>query len=264
MSVSDLKNLTVMVTRPSPKGEALCELIQMAGGYPIFFPTIHFVSLTHSPDFIKGIDRLDVFDHLIFISPQAVQQTAALLHARWPCFPAQVQVIAMGRGTALALREAHLPVHIYPEECWDSEGVLALSDLQNVRNKRIALVHGQGGRELLAAELTRRGAELTHIIAYQRCLPSVDVFPYLSLLKEEKIDIIITTSAEILQNLIVLLGQAAGAELYHVPLVVVSERMAVLAKQIGFQTILFAKNAGHEAVMAILKEHICQMKLKKR
>jgi uroporphyrinogen-III synthase len=259
-----LQNITVMVTRPTPQGKTACEMIQEAGGKPVFFPTIEIISLKPTSHFSKAIEELDTLDWLIFISPQAVYQTAALIKARWPCFPLGVKVAALGGGTARALQEAGIPLHLYPKDHWSSEGLLALPDFQEIKAQKIAIVRGEGGRALLANELTGRGAKLTHIVSYQRSMPTKDVTSYLSLLHDKKIDIIITTSNDILSNLNTLLGQQAGISLYTVPLIVVSDRMAELAENLGFQTILLAENASLDAIMAILKDYVCRMKLKKQ
>ena len=117
-----------------------------------------------------------------------------------------------------------------------------------------------GGRdEFLSETLTVRGAKLTNIIAYQRCLPQVDVSEPVHLLQAHKVDIILCTSGEILYNLKVLLEEA-WEDLQHVPVVVVSERMQMLAYQLEFETIILAKNASHQAMLAVLRDYVCQMK----
>lgn len=253
--LTSLKQLNIMVTRPSPQGVSLCEMLRQQGANPIFFPAVEIASLTESSAFIDSIRQLHLFNWLIFISPQAVLQTAKCIHKYWPSFPKHVKIAALGEGTALTLQKAHLPVHIYPPHQWDSEGLLALQAFQHVSQQKIAFIRGEGGRTFLADELTKRGAVLSHIIAYRRCLPKIDVQPYLNLLNKKKIDIIISTSSDILQNLTLLLGNA-GSELYRVRLIVISSRMMALAKKLGFHTILLAKNASHEAIMTILKDQI--------
>ncbi|MBV8802889.1 MAG: uroporphyrinogen-III synthase [Gammaproteobacteria bacterium] len=258
----ELSQLNIMITRPSPEGEILCHKVQEMGASPIFFPAIEIIPLTESPEFTQIISNLNNLDWLIFISPQAVRQTASFIHKQWPAFPEHVRIAALGYGTAQALQAAHLPAAIYPEHQWNSEGLLALSNFQNIFQQKIALVRGEGGRTLLAEELTRRGAKLFHMITYKRGLPKINIHPYLRLLKEKKVDVIITSSSEILQNITQLLREAESA-LYSVPLIVISGKMVELAKNMGFQVIFLAKNASHEAIMAVLKEHVCQMKLKK-
>jgi uroporphyrinogen-III synthase len=259
--MNQLQSLTIMITRPRPQGERLAVRLQEEGACSFLFPTVEIISL--ASHLTQSIRHLDTFDRLIFISPQAVQQTAAMIKAEWPFFPENIKVAAIGGSTAESLIEAGLPVHFYPRDDWTSEGLLSLPDFQEVTQQKIALIKGEGGRALLANELKHRGADVFELIAYRRCLPMIDMDSCLHLLNQNKIDIIISTSNEILQNLVYLLGEKAGPYLYSIPLVVVSDRMILLAKQLGFQTILLAKNASHDAIIAILKDHICQMKQKK-
>ncbi|MCD6039790.1 MAG: hemD [Gammaproteobacteria bacterium] len=259
--MKNLNGLSVMVTRPAPQGEILCAQIRAAGGRPIYFPTIEIrppqdlMALTH------GIATLDQYDWVIFVSPQAVYQSMHIIREYWPQFPRDVRVAALGGGTAEALRQAHLPVDAYPAEDWRSEGLLDDVSFQALAGKKVALICGESGREFLAETLTVRGAHLTNIVAYRRCLPQAEVSEPIGLVRAHNIDIILCTSGEILHNLKILL-KAVWADLRSIPVVVVSERLQMLAKQLEFEKILLAKNASHEAMMLILKDYICQMKEK--
>jgi uroporphyrinogen-III synthase len=257
--MKNLMGLTVMVTRPNPQGELFCEQIRRAGGQAIYFPTIEIRPPTAMAEFLQGIASLDQHDWVIFISPQAVYQSAPAIHQQWPQFPPGVKVAALGNGTAEALQQATLPVDVYPAVDWRSEGLLDEAAFQELAGKKIALIQGESGREFLAATLTVRGAQLTPIIAYRRCLPQVEVSTYINLLQTHQIDIITCTSGEILYNLKVLLDKA-WSDLLSIPIVVVSERMEMLAKQLEFEKTLLAKNASLNAMMEVLREQVCQMK----
>jgi uroporphyrinogen-III synthase len=254
----NLSGLTVMVTRPKPQGEQICEQIKSAGGRAIYFPTIEIQPPKNPSEFLQSITRLDQYDWVIFVSPQAVYQSASVIRQQWPQFPVGVKVAALGGGTADALRQANIPIDIYPADDWRSEGLLEEEDFQELAGKKIALISGEGGRSFLAETLTVRGAQLTNMIAYKRCLPTVDVSEYAHLIKTHSIDVILVTSGEILQNLKILL-ETVWNDLRHIPVVVVSERIEMLAKQLEFQKILLAKNAGLSAMMEILQDYLCQM-----
>ena len=247
-----MKNLCVLVTRPKPAGETLCNAISKAGGRAIFFPTIEIVP-ERTAALEQAIDQLDQFDWLIFISPQAVYTNTSNIKARWKTFPAQVKVAAIGEGTAIALREAGLPVDLFPTESWNSEALLVLPDLKTVKDKKIAIFRGMGGREHLADTLIKRGAQITAVISYKRVLPDVDVTEIIKLLRKGKINIIVSSSGESIINLKKLLG-AALQNIQALPLVVVSNRMADIAKANGFFRIVMAKNARLDAIMTALNE----------
>lgn len=257
--MQNLTGLTVMVTRPKPQGEVLSDQIRAAGGNVVYFPTIEIKPPADRAAFTQQIKQLDQFDWVVFISPQAVYQSAETIKKCWSPFPMNVKVAALGGGTADALHQAGLPVDAFPKDDWRSEGLLDEEAFQQLAHKKVALICGESGREFLAATLTVRGAQLTNIVAYQRCLPDVDVSEYIRLLQAHKIDIILCTSGEILYNLKLLLEEA-WADLQKVPVVVVSERMQMLAKQLEFSHILLAKNAGHASMLSLLKDFVCQKK----
>lgn len=254
-----LNGLTVLVTRPKPQGELLCDQIRQAGGRAIYFPAIEIKPPADIVTMTKQIAGLNQYDWIVFVSPQAVYQSAPTIRNCWPQFPANVKVAAMGGGTADALRKAHFPVDLHPVDDWRSEGLLEEADFQTLAGKKVALISGDNGREFLAETLAVRGAQLTNIISYQRCLPKADISQPINLLQLHEIDIILCTSGEILVNLKTLL-EKAWAELQFVPIVVVSERMQMLAKQLEFKNVLLAKNASHEAMLATLRDFVCQMK----
>jgi uroporphyrinogen-III synthase len=246
-----------MVTRPKPQGEILCGQIRAAGGHAIHFPTIEIHPPKNLAVFAKGIVSLYQYDWVVFISPQAVYWSAPAIHEQWPQFPPGVEVAALGGGTADALRQAGLPVDIYPKDDWRTEGLLDDASFQELAGKKIALICGEGGRDLLEKTLTARGAQVTRVIVYERCIPKVNVNEYIKLLQTRQIDIILCTSGEILHNLKLLL-QYAWTELRKIPVVVISERMQILARQLEFENILEARNASFDAIMDILRGYLCR------
>lgn len=250
----DLGGLNVLVTRPRPEGVALSECIRSANGNAIYFPTIEIKppqDLLLLPTQLKQLEQLD---WLIFISPQAVYAFANYFSGE---FPKQLKVAALGPGTAKALTQANLPVHCYPTLGANSEALLALPEFSHLAHKKIALIRGQGGREKLAQELSLRGAQVMHIIVYQRVEVTVDVREMISLLQTQQVDIIVTTSNDILQHLVALLNKQ---NLVNIPLVVISERMRLYAKQLGFNKIIVANNASHHAIMDTLRGFLWQKK----
>lgn len=259
---SSLCHLTVMVTRPKPQGEELCKLIQQAGGRAIYFSTLEIAPPKDSITFSQQITALDRYDWLIVVSQHAVYQSAELIHARWPIFPEKLKIAAVGESTAKALQAANLPVHIYPHDNWSSEGLLYLPVFQKMVGKKIALLRGEGGRELLADELIKRGAELTRIIAYHRRLPTLPLQKYRDLLQANEIDIIICASCESMRNLKSLLGEASWPKVWTVPLLVTSQRIATQAEKLGYKTIFLTDHAQHHAILQALerqKDRLCQM-----
>ncbi len=234
----DLKGRTILVTRPKPAGNVLAEIIRAANGNALYLPLLEIVPL----DFPKMETH---FDWLIFISPQAVYHSAKYFREN---LSENTKIAAIGLGTVLALESAGLHVDLYPKTDWKSEGLLALPEMKDVQGLNFALIQGEGGRPFLGEMLSKRGAIVTRLHVYRRQLPEVNV----DFVQASKIDIIVTTSNDILQNLTKLFGPT----LCHVPTLVISEKMYDVAKAMGFQKIFIAKNASTDAIMVELKRII--------
>jgi uroporphyrinogen-III synthase len=244
-----LFGLTILVTRPEPQGTELCRLISEQGGHAICFPTIAFAPAPNLHIFQQAVALLGEQDWLIFISPQAVYASVAPIRKVWPEFSGQTQFAAVGAGTAKALHEAGYNVIVKPFSEWSSQGLLDMPEFKAVTGKKIAIVRGVGGRELLDKVLAERGAHILPVIAYARVVPEVDIHPCLNLLEKRIIDILVCTSYEGVQNLKIMLGEAGWPYIKDLPLVVMSERIKMLAHNLGFQTIWVTHNASQTAIL---------------
>lgn len=260
-----LADLFVMVTRPNPAGAVLCELIEAAGGEAIHFPTIAFIAADQAP-LQTAIAKLGEQEWLIFISPQAVYASIPAIRRAWSTFPPQVKFAAIGAGTAAALNAAGYAVSAYPNGEWNSEGLLSLPEFQDIHSTKIAIVRGEGGRELLAHTLKERGADVLHVVTYKRIVPPIDVSVYMALLKQHKVNAIVCSSYESVRNLKTMVGAEGWPYIKNVPLLVMSERVKSLAHDLDFQTIWVTPNANNEVITAILvqrRNEICQIQLTK-
>lgn len=253
MSDSTLHGVGVMVTRPAHQADPLCELIESAGGRPWRFPVLEILAPDDTGQLETVIDRLDDFDMAIFISPNAVQQAMNRILARRG-LPAGLKLATVGRRSAAELRRfAGREADVYPKQRFDSEGLLALPEMQDVAGRRIVIFRGDGGRELLANTLRERGAEVTYAEAYRRGRPSADVGALQRAWARGDIDIITITSGEGLRNLFDMVGKLARQWLQRVPVVVVSADQQQLARELGFrQEPILAEAPSDEAILAAL------------
>lgn len=248
-----LHGLSVLVTRPSPQGEKLCQQIDAQGGQAIYFPTIAFAPPQDADAYLQAIDQLGEQEWLIFISPQAVQACVPDLRRRWPVMPARVKFAAIGGGTAAALRAAGYQAAL-PDQEWNSEGLLALPAFRAVNQMKIAVIRGEGGREMIDKTLTERGAKLLPVLAYRRILPEANVTACLQTLRERPLSAIICTSGEAVQNLKTLLGETAWLLIKDANVIVMSNRVKMLAQDLGFQRIWVTSTASNDAILAKLAQ----------
>ena len=76
--------------------------------------------------------------------------------------------VAVGAGHQLGDARATL----IASEPYNSEALLAAASLRQVAGKRILILRGQEGRNLLGDELARRGAQVDYCEVYRRALPA--------------------------------------------------------------------------------------------
>jgi len=243
----DLQGLGVLVTRPVDQAAGLCALIEANGGHPLAFPALE-ISPIPNPDRVLDL-LLQPADLFIFISPNAVSHAMRLLGKH--SLPHGARLAAVGDATARALLEAGYAVDLQPTDRYDSEGLLALPELMRMAGQRVVIVRGEGGRALLGDTLKARGAELAYAEVYRRACPRSNPA---SLLQDwrQRVDLVTTTSSEILSNLVLMLGHTGWPLLSRTPLLVISERMREQAEHQGFKTLLVAQNATNNGIVARL------------
>lgn len=238
----------VLVTRPAGQAEPLCRLIEAAGGRAVRFPTI---AIEPTRDAQAAAQLAEPWDLMYFVSPNAVEQSIALVgDGTWP----RVKwIAAVGRGTARALEAAGRAPDLVPNARYDSESLLAMSELTDMRGRRVLIVRGEGGRELFAQAMRERGGEVSFAEVYRRVRPAVDPAPLIACWQDE-VQLAIATSDEVLINLVELIGEAGRALLLATPLVVIAERTAQTARALGFQTVHVAARAEDTAILESLIE----------
>ncbi len=243
-----LAGCNILVTRPKAQAEALCALITACGGRAVRLPTVEIAPLQDNREAARIFTDLASCDWLVFISANAVYYAQAICAGKIPV-PAQLKVAAMGKSTANELKNIKIKVDLLPKEQFNSEAFLALPEMQSVYGQKIVIVRGEGGREHLAEKLESRGAEVVYAEVYRRLCPETTVTPLLSLWKQHGIHVVTVTSAEILRNLMKLVGAPGMEFLRQTPIVVPSNRIAQDARNYGLSKVVLAANPTNWALL---------------
>jgi uroporphyrinogen-III synthase len=220
----------ILVTRPAAQAENLCRQIERQHGVALRFPTLE---ISAAPIDTATIEHARQCDWLIFTSANAVDFALRAFDGKMAGLQ-NVQLAAVGQATADALHKSGLNVACMPATDFSSEGLLAEPAMQTVSGLRIIIVRGVGGREKLAQVLCIRGATVDYLEVYQRTRPENDNTELVHSLCEGRLRAITITSGEALHNLLTMLDEASRARLRELPVVVVSERIAGLARDLGF------------------------------
>ncbi|CAN5340723.1 uroporphyrinogen-III synthase [soil metagenome] len=253
MQTHSLRFTRILLTRPTHQAHALTSMIEAVTGEVILFPTIAIEPISDRSFLTQAINQLNKYSIVIFMSANAVNYCSDLLHQSWVTCDCKPLLATIGPATTTALIKLGLPVTITPNNVYNSEALLALTELQNSANKSILIISGADGRDVLAKSLGQRGAIVTTAIAYQRSLPQIDVTPLINSWQQQGMDIIVCTSSHSLKNLYTLL-QDSKYLLLQTPLIVISQSMLAYANALGWQvTPIVAKDATDEAIFTALK-----------
>lgn len=236
----------ILVTRPAPDGERLQHALQQMGWQCVWQPLITITAGTEQAQVPEALRTLTEADWLIAVSKHAVYYAnEALQHAAmaWPCAP---RYIAVGGATAAMWQTMNTPPIFLPEQ-ENSEGILALPELSAPHGCKVVILRGQSGREQLATELTRRGAKVQYLACYQRKPLTLDGQALLMHWKQSDVKLLLITSGEMLQQMVML----AGDKLHWLTacgVVVVSQRIADMAAHAGFKKIIVSNGVTPQAI----------------
>lgn len=208
--------------------------IVKAGGIPLLFPLLDIEPVEDDAPLHEQLARLTRFDLAVFISPNAVEYGFAAMRKAGIALPAQLKVATVGQGSARALQQQGVTSIIAPTERFDSEGLLALPELQNVSGWRTLIFRGDGGRELLGNTLKSRGAAVEYATCYRRGRPQRQIGELLS----GNPDVLTVTSSEALGYLRDMLDADAREVLLDRPLFAPHPRIAELARRQGWRRVV--------------------------
>jgi uroporphyrinogen-III synthase len=243
---------SVLITRPAGRADSL-----LAGLDQQEIPYIYQPLITTQQVHVKAKDQQQLRDAdiLIFVSVSAVTCLENQLDLSTLTQP----MLAVGLTTASALERAcHRPV-IAPID-QRSEGLLALPELADVAGKKIVIVRGNAGRELIKTGLLARTAKVSYVQSYRRVPLPLDGQRLADLWHQQQIQCIVVTSNEILSLLFQSLPESCHPWLRQKQWVLISSRM--LETALGFGIPASQIHQAASANDAALLESISQLRRK--
>ena len=241
-----LQGWTVLSLRPRGQHDSLRAAARRHGAQVLALSPFVIEALTGT-DQRHALKQALAAGITVWTSANAVRAAAALqpLHVRrgqaW---------LAVGSGTRRALLRAGIDARAPAR--MDSEGLLAMPDLQDVRARSIGLVTAPGGRGMLLPRLAERGAHVVradvyarHPIAFTgRALAALD-----TALASPHHVLLALSSQEALQRLLMAHPTERHAALVDIAVVAASQRLAGIARSSGFQRITVATDATPGALL---------------
>lgn len=244
--------MSILITRPNPAGQALAQRLNNAGRKAFQAPLIEIAAGRELPLLETKLNKLRSGDCLFLLSKNAVSYANWQLNQLQQSWPDTLFYYGIGPSTASKFQSLSGLTVSYPEQGETSEDLLTLPALHQVQNKRILLLRGNGGRDLLATVLRQRGAIVDECECYQRLFIDYSSETFSAQWENAQIDTLVVTSGEMLQQLFELVAKPKKAWLLHCHLIVVSERLATIAEALGWKNITVADSANNDALFRAL------------
>lgn len=253
----------VVITRPLAQARNLQKKLVAAGAEVILFPLLEIHPLADYQALDAVLAKIDTFDLVAFVSPNAIDAA----FARRAAWPPGLPLAVIGAGSRRSLQAHGVDPGVTPifsphdPDRTDSQTLLDALDLQSLAGSKVLILRGESGRELLADALRSAGAIVTQIAAYRRCAPVLDAagLNQLQQLLSARCRWIISSS-EALQILVSMTKQAfpeqstaiSVSQLQQQMLVVPHVRIAQTAQALGFCNVLLTAS-GDERLLAALQ-----------
>ena len=236
-----------LVVRPAAQANPLVQMLRQLGHAPLCCPLLETrpgCDLPHLSDMLREADLvIAVSMHAVHFAHHFLLQTGQT----WP----HIDYFAVGQASADAFAEAGIQA-LCPADP-RSEGLLALPALQGVSGRRVLILRGNDGRDLIARTLASRGALVHYCATYERHYPDLDGDALIRHWQAAGLDSLLITSGELLQRLLALVPGPQHPWLYDRLLVVPSPRVAEMAEGAGFTRIVIAQGASNQALVAALE-----------
>jgi len=203
----------------------------------------------------------EAFDWIIFTSANAVDAFVGRLLASPLDLRALkgVKLCVVGAATAERLARHGLKVDLTPAEYRAEAVVRAVSEAGPVRGLKVLLPHADIGREVIADELRKQGADVTEVIAYRTVVvePEREGEPDIyRMLLERRIDVVTFTSPSAVRNFVRVLGAEPAADLLQTTVVAsIGPVTAEAAAQCHIQTSIVPEHYTIPALVAAIMEY---------
>lgn len=255
---SVVNNPLVVITRPRAQADGLAQAVRAIGRTAEILPLLEIGPADDPAPLRAALAAVHEYALAVFVSPNAVDAAFADLDA-WPV-DVPLAVVGEGSRAALARHGVAAPGHtihspLDPAHS-DSEHLLQNLDLAAYAGRRVLIVRGDGGRELLADALRAAGATVEAVAAYRRSTPVLTdgLAARLRALLAQPNDWIITSSEALrgLAGLVATLGPQFEARLRQQRLVVPHARIAETAHALGLRHVTLT-GSGDARILAALQ-----------
>ena len=197
----------ILVTRSRSQASKLTAALEELGAECIEAPAIKIVPPVDNYEALdKAIGQLDKYNWLIFTSTNGVEhfwhrlvaggKDARVLY--------KARICAIGAATAQALASHGITADVVPER-YQAEGIIEALDNELIAGTKILIPRAAEARALLPEALTKAGAQVDVVVAYETVMGDAEAVEIRNSLAKGEIDVVTFTSSSTVKNLLKLI-----------------------------------------------------------
>ena len=169
------KKIALISTRPQKTNLQLSDELKNSEIKLLSFPLTEIHPLNNYQIFDGVIENIKTYQHIIFISTNAVHFFLERVKKLSLQIPKNLIFSSIGPTTKLLLQKK-LSVDVHsPIKTFDSEHLLKEKIYNNVEGQKILIIRGEGGRETLKNALEEKGAIVNYGECYVRKYVDIDL-----------------------------------------------------------------------------------------
>ena len=158
----------IVITRDHRQSRDLAEPLEALGAEVIALPVIEIRPPADPAPLARAMAQLDTYDWIIFTSVNGVRRFVSQLD---DIRRLRAKIVAIGPATQAAVEALHLKADVVPAE-YVAESLLESLAREDVNGKRILLPRAAVARDVVPAELAKRGAIVDVVEAYRTEAPA--------------------------------------------------------------------------------------------
>ncbi|BFM49406.1 uroporphyrinogen-III synthase [Marinomonas sp. THO17] len=236
----------ILITRPQPENQLSCERVKQQGWQAVPLPMLNIEAIKDPAQVAlirSQIFNIDEYKYVIFVSKNAARLACEWLDECWPMLPIGINWIGIGQGTTQSLLAGGVPAIANPGHT--SEALLDWLKPVKMRNEKVLIIRGLGGRPELGQQLQDRGAKVSYLSLYERRKPTYYAQTFFML---PDIDLIWVTSGESLTHLTDY-ANAHKPEWKSLPILTPSARVNQIAQELGWNKATNANGADDNSLI---------------
>lgn len=238
-----LMGKTIVVTRARQQASELVNRLAELGAECLECPTIKVVPPKDTRPLQAAIERLSTYDWLIFTSVNgvnffferlfAIDRDVRALH--------HIKTAVVGPATEQRLFDFGIKSDIVPES-YRAESVVKAFAGQDIKGKKILLPRAKKARHVLPVALTKIGAVVDDVTAYENQAVTDNAAGFLTRLKEGSINLVTFTSSSTVNNFHALLpADSLETLMKDVVIASIGPITADTARDLGFKVDIMAE-----------------------